>query len=76
MTCRLISSALRAVTPLIKRVALHARRWSLVEAIMVADVCPDRLPVLVRNVRRVGEAEAARSVDRQIESALKAGKIR
>lgn len=46
-------------------------RWTLIEAVMLAGACPHRLPVLFRNVRRIGEATAAKQVERRIERALR-----
>jgi hypothetical protein len=47
-------------------------RWTMVEAVLLAGACPDRLEDLYENVRRVGEPEAARAVERRIERALRA----
>ena len=43
--------------------------WTLIEAVMLAGACPDRLPVLFRNVSKIGEPEAATAVKRLLEQA-------
>jgi hypothetical protein len=46
--------------------------WTLIEAVLLAGACPDRLDDLYANVTALGYPDAARAVDQYIDQALKA----
>ena len=44
-------------------------RWTLLEAVWIAGVCPEQLSTLLRSVTRLGHPEAATAVKHTIEQA-------
>jgi hypothetical protein len=43
--------------------------WTLIEAVLIAGACPRQLPVLFRNVKRIGQPDAATAVARLLRQA-------
>lgn len=45
--------------------------WTLLEAVMVAGACPDRLPHLIQNVSAIGQPDAAAAVEQLLRSSAR-----